>query len=143
MNLLIWGTVALVSLVSELLTRLRVSLCIFLAALICVPISAFSANFALEIAIFVLLSALFLCLRFVFMRPKRMKADEGLDEEKIVGTRCRVTETVDNLAGSGQGKCHGIDWAVRSLDDQDVFEVGDTVTVVALEGVRLVCKRTR
>ena len=141
MNVLIWGIVALASLVAEIATRVRVALCIFLAALICVPVSLFAENPALEIALFLLLSCLSLCLRFVFTRPKRMKADEGLDEEKIVGSRCRVTERIDNAAGSGQAKCHGLDFAARALDDDDVFEAGNTVTVVALEGVRLVCKR--
>ncbi len=142
MNVLIWGIVALAALVAECLTRVRIALCLLIAALVCVPISLLSENMALEIAVFLLLSCLLLCLRFVFMRPKRLKADEGLDEEKIVGSRCRVTETVDNAAGSGQAKCHGIDWAARSLDENEVFEVGETVTVVALEGVRLVCKRS-
>ena len=141
MNLLIWGIVAIAALVAELLTRMRVSLCLFLAALLCMPFSVFVENIALEIALFLVLSCLFLCLRFVFMRPKRVKVDQELDVEKIVGTRCRVTETIDNSAGSGQAKCHGIDWAARALDEEDVFEVGDSVTVVALEGVRLVCKR--
>ena len=141
MNVLIWGIAALAALVSEVLTRVRVALCLLLAALLCVPVSLLTENIAIEIAVFVLSSCLFLCLRFVLMRPKRMKADEGVDEEKIVGSRCRVIETVDNAAGSGQAKCHGIDFAARALDDNEVFEVGATVTVVALEGVRVVCKR--
>ena len=48
MNLLIWGIVALASFVAELLTRMRVSLCVFLAALLCVPFSVFVENIALD-----------------------------------------------------------------------------------------------
>lgn len=142
MNVLIWGIVALAALIAELLTRVRVAFCLFIASVVCVPISLLTENTALEIASFVLLSCILLALRFLFLRPKRMKADKGVDVEKIVGSRCRVTEKIENLAGSGQARCHGFDWAARALDDEEIFAVGDTVTVVAVEGVRLVCKRS-
>ena len=141
MNVLIWGIVVLAALFAELLTRVRYALCVLLAALVCVPISLFAENFVLEIAVFVILSCLLLCLHFAFSRPKRLKADEGLDEERLVGSRCRVTDRIENQAGSGQVRCRGLDFAARALDEDDIFEVGDTVTVVALEGVRVICKR--
>ena len=140
MNVWIWVIVAAAALLAELVTRARLALCLLLSALVCVPIALWLENLALEIAVFLLLSVILLFVRAVLLRPKRLKADEGLDEERIVGTRCRVTEQIENPAGSGQVKCHGMDFAARALNEDDVFAVGDTVTVVALEGVRLICK---
>ncbi len=61
--------------------------------------------------------------------------------ENITGLTCAVVERIDNFAGSGIVKVKGQMWAARSVDDEDVFEPGEKLSVVAIEGVRLVCKR--
>ena len=63
--------------------------------------------------------------------------DAGL--ESIVGKKCVVSERIDNYAGCGQVKVNGQCWSARSAYDEDAFEVGETLSIVAIEGVRLVC----
>ena len=61
--------------------------------------------------------------------------------DAIVGERCVVTERVDNYAGCGQVKIKGQIWSARGVDDDDVFEEGDVLCVVAIEGVKVICKK--
>ena len=61
--------------------------------------------------------------------------------EDTVGEKCKVIETVDNYAGSGLVRVKGTEWSARCVDDDDIFEVGEVLTVVAIEGARLVCKK--
>ena len=61
--------------------------------------------------------------------------------DAIVGERCVVTERVDNYAGCGQVKIKGQIWSARGVDDDDVFEEGDVLRVVAIEGVKVICKK--
>ena len=61
--------------------------------------------------------------------------------DSIVGERCLVTETIDNFAGCGQVKVKGQLWSARGFFDDDVFEVGQTLRIVAIEGVKAVCKK--
>lgn len=58
-----------------------------------------------------------------------------------VGTRVKVVEPIDNLAGSGEVRIGAEMWAARSVSDDVTFAVGETVQIVALEGVRLICKQ--
>ena len=73
------------------------------------------------------------------MFGKRNGQEKEFNPESIVGKRCVVTEKIDNFAGCGQVKVNGQGWAARSAYDDVVFEVGDTLNIVAIEGVRLVC----
>ena len=70
---------------------------------------------------------------------KKNGQEREFNPENIVGKRCIVTEAVNNLAGCGQVKVNGQSWAARSAYDDEIFEVGDVVNIVAIEGVRLVC----
>lgn len=57
-----------------------------------------------------------------------------------LGARCQVTEDIDNMAGAGLVSLHGQEWAACSLSDDVILRKGETVTVVAVEGVKLICK---
>ncbi len=70
---------------------------------------------------------------------KKSSSDKEFVIEEIVGKKCVVIEEIDNYAGCGQVKVNGQGWAARSAYDEDVFEIGETLQIVAIEGVRLVC----
>ena len=59
--------------------------------------------------------------------------------ESIVGKKCVVVEQIDNFAGCGLVKVNGQCWAARSAYDDECFEVGETLSVAAIEGVKVVC----
>ena len=59
----------------------------------------------------------------------------------IVGSKCAVVDTVDNYIGSGLVKVGGQIWAARSVSDDDVFEIGESLVIVAIEGAKLICRK--
>ena len=70
---------------------------------------------------------------------KKNTQDQEFSPETIVGKRCVVVEKIDNFAGCGQVKVNGQGWSARSAYDEDCFDVGEVLSIVAVEGVRLVC----
>ena len=72
---------------------------------------------------------------------KKNTQEREFNPDSIVGKKCVVIETVDNLAGCGQVRVNGQGWAARAAYDDERFEVGETLSIVAIEGVRLVCVR--
>ena len=140
-SILVWGIVGIAALFAEYLTRVRVAICLFPASLFAVFFALFFGNLFVEIVSFLAVSIIFLIVRALVMVPRRPTADEGVNVDQIVGSHCRVIEAIDNVAGSGLVKCRGFDWAARSLEEDEVYDVGENVTVVAVEGVRLVCKK--
>ena len=67
--------------------------------------------------------------------------DSTVGLESIVGEKCTVIERIDNFAGCGQVKIGSQGWSARGVYDDDTFEVGETLMVVAIEGVKLICKK--
>ena len=63
------------------------------------------------------------------------------DIDSAIGQRCFVTETIDNYAGCGQVRVNGQYWAARAASDEDVYEAGEFLHIVAIEGVKLICKK--
>ena len=45
---------------------------------------------------------------------------------------------INNLKGEGQVVINGLEWTARSSDDTIIFRTGDVVTVVGIEGVKLI-----
>ena len=61
--------------------------------------------------------------------------------DTVVGEKCTVIDTVDNYRGSGLVKVGSQIWAARAVSDDEIYEVGDVISVVALEGVKLICRK--
>ena len=77
----------------------------------------------------------------VIAKRSGLFAGKLLTIDSIVGHRCIVTETIDNFAGCGQVKVGGQLWSARGFYDDDVYEVGTSLRIVAIEGVKAVCKK--
>ena len=89
-----------------------------------------------QILVFLVISiALLACLR-PFTRKFVTPNKTATNADMSIGRQAYLTETVDNIRGTGALKLDGKDWSVRSVNG-DVLPEGTLVTVVKLEGVKL------
>lgn len=61
--------------------------------------------------------------------------------DALIGAQAVVTEPINNLYAQGQVKIRGQVWTARSSDESVTFDVNEVVTVVSIEGVKLICSR--
>ncbi len=61
--------------------------------------------------------------------------------EETVGQKCTVIEEIDNFRGCGMVKVGNQMWAARAAFDEDIFKAGENLSIVAIEGVKLICKK--
>lgn len=77
-----------------------------------------------------------------FTRPIVQKKFSGnrlkTELDTLVGKSIVISERVDNKARTGKANLNGVDWTVRAKDDARIIEVDSTVTVVSVEGVKLI-----
>ena len=59
--------------------------------------------------------------------------------DTLIGAQAVVIESIDNLQAKGQVKIRGQIWTARSADENLIYETGAVVTVLAIEGVKLIC----
>ena len=82
------------------------------------------------------------CVVLVLVINKRTKKSSSLcGIESIVGEKCVVVERIDNFAGCGEVRVNGQIWSARGVGEEDVFEEGEVLNIVALEGVKVVCRK--
>lgn len=133
---LIWMALMVLFAAVEAATVSLVSLWFVGGSLAAMAVCLLGGSPLLQVLSFVLVSAALLaCLRpFVrkFVTPKKTATNADL----ALGREAYLTETVDNLRGTGALKLDGREWSVRSMDGS-VLPEGTLVKVVKLEGVRL------
>ncbi len=72
-----------------------------------------------------------------FINPHRIKTNY----EEAAGQTVKVTETVDNRAGTGTAVLNGQEWTARSADDAVCFPADTIARVVEVTGVKLILEK--
>ena len=83
----------------------------------------------------VFVGAILVC-TFVFPGAKAT----GSSPDALVGAKCTVVERIDEEAGCGLVRVGNQLWSARSVESV-VYENGEVLRVVAIEGVKLICRK--
>ena len=89
----------------------------------------------LQVILFLGISAGLLALLRPLVRKYIRPRITATNVDSLIGSRGYVTETVDNLAASGQVKLGAMPWTARSTDGSPI-EAGTLVQVDRIEGVK-------
>lgn len=103
----------------------------FLAAL-------FGASLGIQIGLFFAVSLILL----IFTRPMAIRfmdqRTEKTNVDSLLGEKALVTETIENLKGTGRVKVRGVDWTARTREDGAIIAPDTVVTVLEVQGVKLI-----
>lgn len=136
----LWLVLLIVFAVLEASTVSLVSLWFMGGALTALIAALCGAEIWLQIILFFVVSiALLLCLRPLSKKLlKKRKVATNADSN--IGKTAVVTETIDNLRGTGAVKISGVEWSARSVDDS-VLEKDAVVRILRIEGVKVCVER--
>lgn len=135
--LIIWTIVAGVFLVLELVTAALCSIWFTVGALAALVTAGLGGPLWLQILLFFLVSAA--C--FVIMYPRIKKhlnhKKTPTNADMTIGAVCIVTQTIDNVAGTGAVSVGGKVWTARSLSGE-ILPEGSRVKAESIQGVKLI-----
>ncbi len=94
-----------------------------------------------QILAFVFVSVACGYLFFRLLPRQKSGSRRNIGAEDLIGESGTVIDQIDNLAGCGLVSVNGEEWAARSIDYDGIIDEGATVSVVAVEGVRLICRQ--
>ena len=134
--LYVWIAVCIVAIAAEILTKKWIAVWFLPSALVALIFVLCRMSVPAQIGVFLVMLLIGEMLFLVFIRERA-----AVCFEDAVGKRGTVIERVDNAAGCGLVKVNGQAYAARSISDEEIFEQGESLTVVAIEGVRLICRR--
>ena len=135
---IIWLALTAVLLIIEIVTLGLTTIWFAAGALFAFFAALLGMNQGIQIGVFVLVSVVLL----FFTRPLAVKylntKTIKTNTEALVGKTARVIVDINNLKSQGQVVINGLEWTARSSDDTVVFKIGDAVTIVGIEGVKLI-----
>ena len=137
----IWIGILVLAIVVEALTDQLVSIWFVPSAIVATVLDFCKVPEIWQILVFLLLSAAGIVFAKTVLTKIKPQRDSRTNIDAIIGERCIVTERIDNYAGCGQARINGQIWSARGVDENDIFEVGEVLNVVAIEGVKLICKK--
>jgi len=135
--LMIWCGTILLSLLVEVCTFGLVSIWFAIGATVAAAMAAFELPEWSQITAFIVVSFLLLLLLYRKMAKRRTVKTNS---ESLIGGRYVVTETINNLAGSGRVQVGRLTWSANSRDEGKVIPEGSVVVVRAINGVHLLCE---
>jgi membrane protein implicated in regulation of membrane protease activity len=129
----VWSIVAAAFAVGEIVTLGFFLGPIALAAALAAVAAAIGTGVEIQVAVFVVASIASLAfLRPIARRHMKTPAQLRTGTAALVGQRALVVQRVD--AQHGQVKIGGEVWTARPYDDDDVFEPGQRVDVMKIDG---------
>ena len=138
-----WLVLLVVLVVIELLTMGLTTVWFAGGAFVASIAAIFDAPIALQVILFLLVSALLL----FFTRPFAVKYFNKdrirTNAESLVGRQAIVISEIDNLQGIGQVNVGGMEWSARTRVDGIKLPVGTVTTILAINGVKLIVEERK
>lgn len=135
----VWLGILVLSILVEATTMGLVAVWFMPGALISLVLSLFDVGKPWQIAVFVVLAVVLLLFGRRLFRPFNKKVKTNT--EALIGQIAVITEQVCNVESRGAAKLNGQEWSARAEQDDQSLEVGDRVLVVAIRGVKLICRK--
>lgn len=134
---LLWILQVIVFIVLETNTYQLVSIWFVFGAIGALIASFCGVGFHFQVIIFVAVSLIMLAaLRPISMKLVK-KQNFKSNAEGLIGKDVLITEDVNNIKSTGQGKVDGMVWTVRSDSDEEIPK-GTVVKIDRIEGVKLI-----
>ena len=130
-----WLAMVILFLVMEGSTVALVSIWFAAGSLVAMITALLGGPLWLQVILFLGISAGLLALLRPLVRKYIRPKITATNVDSLIGSRGYVTETVDNLAASGQVKLGAMPWTARSTDGSPI-EAGTLVQVDRIEGVK-------
>lgn len=105
-----------------------------LAALLCAMLGA---PVWAQVLVFLVVSAVTLYYTRPLVKKYVNSKVEPTNADIVIGKECKVTETIDNIAGTGAVYVDGKTWTARSVNDE-VIAKDTLVTAQRIDGVKLI-----
>lgn len=134
-----WIIAAVVFAVAECATVALVTVWFALGAVAAAAAAQFGLSVPVQAAVFVIVSALLLCLTRPFVKKIGVKRIQKTNADRFIGRTGIVTKAIEGINGDGQVTVDGTLWTAISESGEPIGKDG-TVEVIRISGVKLVVR---
>lgn len=139
---IIWLIAAVIFFIGEVMTDGFCLLWFSIASLVALFFTLFTDNIFIQFGIFLVLSIILLFstrkLTQNFLN-NRKKVESNVNA--LIGQKARIIEKIDQIEGAGKVKINGEVWKAILANPSDTFELGETVVIKDIDGVKLIIEK--
>lgn len=138
----IWIALIVLAVVAEAMTTAIVAVWFIPGAIASMILALCGADLSIQLIVY-FVSALVLLVAFKLLSKKfgKKKTYTPTNTDRLIGGTGVVTEAINNLAPTGEVKIDGKRWSARTEDDSMTVEEGALITVLRIEGVKLIVEK--
>ena len=137
----IWLAVMIMALVCEGITTALVSIWFAPGAVVSMILAALEVPIWIQSVVFFAVSVVSVIVFQAVFKKKLAKGKKvATNTDRLIGEKAVVSEKIDNIRAEGCIKINGQLWSALSEDGNIIFE-NEIVEIVAISGVKLVCRR--
>lgn len=139
----LWLGVTVLAAVVEAAVPALVSIWFVPGGLLALIAALLGAPLPAQIGLFALGSVIALALTRPLARPLQKPGPSSTNADRVIGETAMVTEEVNNRLEAGRVSVLGNSWAARSDRSGETIPAGEAVTVLRIEGVKLIVTRVQ
>ncbi len=136
----VWLVAMIVLLIIEAIVPGLVSIWFAIGAFAAMISAILGAPLWLQLLWFFAVSILTLCLTRPLAKKYVNSRATPTNADMLIGKDCVVTEAIDNVLGTGAVTVGGKVWTARTEEPDGKAEVGKVMTVLRIEGVKLIVR---
>ena len=140
MSVYIWTALFIVLIIIEAMTAQLTTIWFAVGALASAIAAFFNGPVWLQWTLFLVVSVVLILSTRKLARGLLKAKPKATNADRAIGQNGIVTEEIDNLNAKGAVSLNGMFWTARS-EDNSVIPVGETVTAVRIDGVKLIVTR--
>ena len=138
---IIWIAVIALSIFLEANTAALTAIWFMPAALVSLILALCGCTWQTQVITFAILALVFVLIGTLVIKKRfKKKNHTPTNADRILGTEGLVTEEINNTIPTGEVKTDGKRWSARSADGS-IIEVGALVTILRIEGVKLIVEK--
>ncbi|MBQ8382966.1 MAG: NfeD family protein [Clostridia bacterium] len=143
MMYVIWIAVIAAAIFIEASTATLTAVWFMPGALVSLILALCGISWQTQVVVFFLLSLVLTVIGTIFLRKRLLKKKPiPTNADRLIGMEGVVSEAIDNIAAKGEVKADGKRWSARS-EDGSPLEEGEIVTVLRIEGVKLIVEKKK
>ena len=137
----VWLVAVIVFLAVEISTVTLTSIWFAAGALAAMLVAMFNGHIIVQIIAFLIVAFGLLYATKPWSKKFIDTKKESTNADRAIGQEVRVIERINNLDQTGRAIVHGMEWTVRTEDDNITIERGELVRVLRIAGVKLIVER--
>ncbi len=140
MMLWIWVALLAVFVIIEATTAQLLTIWFAVGSFAALVTSFFTDNILVQVVVFVVVSVAVLVATRPLVKKMTATKKQATNADMYIGQEGIVTEEIDNISAKGLVKVKGSVWTARSEADNKKIAEGTHVTVIRIEGVKLIVR---